>query len=172
MDDGGLWRIAKICHKLEYLNIAYHTEITEHSICGIIRSSPKLRHLDISFCEITDMTIKEVADSCLNLKYLNLEGCSNISKEALDQLNPNTHVEIFRGPFDNQAVIEQVIRRLYNTRHSVDNNLNPVLSQLYQQLNSNISMTVDSGADHSTIAIIRQAPRDYSVALLDDQAEW
>ena len=132
VDDGGLWRIAKTCHKLEYLNIAYRTEITEHSICGIIRSSPKLRHLDISFCEITDMTIKEVARSCLNLKYINLRGCY-ISKEALDQLNPNTHVEIFRGPFDNQAVIEQVIRRLYNTRHSVDNNLNPVLSQLYEQ---------------------------------------
>ncbi len=117
------------------------------------------------------MTIKEVARLCLNLKYINLRGCY-ISKEALDQLNPNTHVEIFRGPFDNQAVIEQVIRRLYNTRHSVDNNLNPVLSQLYQQLNSNISMTVDSGVDHFTIAIIRQAPRNYSVALLDDQAEW
>ena len=146
MDDGGLWRIAKTCHKLEYLNIAYRTEITEHSICGIIRSSPKLRHLDISFCEITDMTIKEVARLCLNLKYINLRGCY-ISKEALDQLNPNTHVEIFRDPFDNQAVIEQVIRWLYNTRHSVDNNLNPVLSQLYQQLNSNISMT---GADHSS----------------------
>ena len=71
-----------------------------------------------------------------------------------------------------RAVIDQVKRRIYNIRHSVDNNLNSVLSQLYQQLNSNISMTVDSGADHSTIAIIRQAPRDYLVALLDDQAEW
>jgi hypothetical protein len=96
VDDGGLWRIAKTCHKLEYLNIAYRTEITEHSICGIIRSSPKLRHLDISFCEITDMTIKEVARLCLNLKYINLRGCY-ISKEALDQLNPNTHIEIFLG---------------------------------------------------------------------------
>ncbi|CAI2199272.1 2888_t:CDS:2, partial [Funneliformis geosporum] len=35
--------------------------ITEHSICGIIRSSPKLQHLDIIFCEITDKTIKEIA---------------------------------------------------------------------------------------------------------------
>ncbi|CAI2195622.1 6668_t:CDS:2, partial [Funneliformis geosporum] len=66
-------------------------EITEHSICGIICFSPKLQHLDITFCEITDITIKEIARSCLNLKYLNLEGCDNISKEAIDQLNPNTH---------------------------------------------------------------------------------
>ncbi|CAI2187759.1 8232_t:CDS:1 [Funneliformis geosporum] len=95
IDNEGLWRIAKSCHKLEYLNIAYRIEITEHSICGIIRSSPKLQHLDITFCEITDITIKEIARSCFNLKYLNLEGCNNISKEAVDQLNPNTYVENF-----------------------------------------------------------------------------
>ncbi|RGB23770.1 hypothetical protein C1646_774042 [Rhizophagus diaphanus] len=44
------------------------------------------------------MTIKEVAGSCLNLKYLNLEGCNNISKKAIDQLvslNPNIRVENF-----------------------------------------------------------------------------
>ncbi|CAI2199475.1 5028_t:CDS:2, partial [Funneliformis geosporum] len=82
----------------EYLNIAYRTEITKHSICGIIRSSPKLQHLNITFCEITDITIKEIARSCLNLKYFNLEGCDNISKEAVDQLNPNTHVENFQDP--------------------------------------------------------------------------
>ena len=139
MDDGGLWRIAKTCHKLEYLNIAYRTEITEHSICGIIRSSPKLRHLDISFCEITDMTIKEVADSCLNLKYLNLEGCSNISKEAVDQLvslNQNIHVENFvpiRVP--SLDVIHKLARHL-GIQHdaprdvaSLDNFINDELSR-------------------------------------------
>ena len=89
----------------EYLNIAYHIEITEHSICDIIHFSPKLRHLDISFCKITDMTIKEVARSCLNLKYINLRGCY-ISKEALDQLNPNIHVENYRDPNIIQAEIE------------------------------------------------------------------
>ncbi|PKY58313.1 hypothetical protein RhiirA4_480122 [Rhizophagus irregularis] len=31
---------------------------------------------------------------------------------------------------------------------------------------------MDFGADHSTIAIIRQASRDYLVALLDNQAKW
>ncbi|CAI2193148.1 18622_t:CDS:1, partial [Funneliformis geosporum] len=29
MDDGDLWRIAQSCHKLEYLNIAFRTEINE-----------------------------------------------------------------------------------------------------------------------------------------------
>ncbi|CAI2197909.1 8315_t:CDS:2, partial [Funneliformis geosporum] len=59
-------------------------EITEHSICGIICFSSKLQHLNITFCEITDIIIKKIASSCLNLKYLNLEGCDNISKEAID----------------------------------------------------------------------------------------
>ncbi|CAI2200292.1 4140_t:CDS:1, partial [Funneliformis geosporum] len=74
VDDKGLITIADSYHKLEYLNITYRTEITEHSICGIIRSSPKLRHLDISFCKITDKIIEEIASKFLNLKYLNLEG--------------------------------------------------------------------------------------------------
>jgi hypothetical protein len=80
----GLLRIAQSCHKLEYLNILYHTEIFEPSICNIIRSCPKLQHLSLRFCEITDMTIKEIACSCLNLKYFDLKGCENISEEAID----------------------------------------------------------------------------------------
>ncbi len=41
------------------------------------------------------MTIKEIAGLCLNLKYLDLEECYNINKEAVDKLNPNIHVENF-----------------------------------------------------------------------------
>ncbi|CAI2161543.1 18876_t:CDS:1 [Funneliformis geosporum] len=98
MDDRVLWRIAQSCHKLEYLNIVFRTKINEYSICGIIYSSPKFQHLDITFCEITDITIKEIASSCLNLKYLDLKGCESISKETVDQLvllNSNNHIEIF-----------------------------------------------------------------------------
>src|SRR2546421_8813823 len=78
--DLGLWKIAQSCHKLEYLNISYRTEILEPSICNIIRSCPKLQHLSLRFCEISDMTIKEIACSCLNLKYLDLKECENIAK--------------------------------------------------------------------------------------------
>ncbi|PKB92671.1 hypothetical protein RhiirA5_443829, partial [Rhizophagus irregularis] len=97
-NDIGLTAIAELCHKLEYLNISNHTEFSEQSICNIIRSCPRLQHLYLGFCEITDITIKEIARSCLNIKYLNLEGCIYISKEAVDQLislNPNIHVENF-----------------------------------------------------------------------------
>lgn len=72
--DKGLSAIAQSCHKLEYLN----REFTEISICNIIYSCPMLKHLDLSFCKITDFTIGQIARLCLNLKYLDLEGCGNI----------------------------------------------------------------------------------------------
>ncbi|GET63333.1 hypothetical protein GLOIN_2v1533261 [Rhizophagus irregularis DAOM 181602=DAOM 197198] len=99
VDGSGLWGIAKSYHRLEYLNISNRREYSETSICNVIRSCPRLQQLDLSFCQITDITIKEIAGSCLNLKYLNLEGCNNISKEVIDQLvsslSPNIHVENF-----------------------------------------------------------------------------
>ena len=39
------------------------------------------------------MTIKEIARSCLNIKFLALDGCENISKKAIDQLNQNIHID-------------------------------------------------------------------------------
>jgi len=195
----GLFAIARSCHKLEYLNISHRTDICELSICNVIRSCPGLQHLSLSFCKITDITIKEIAGSCLNLKYLNLEGCNNISKEAVDQLvslNPNIHVENFvpirvpsldvirelvrslgiphDAPRDvvslDNSIIDGLSRRLsercilartllrsggrlYNTRHSVDNNQNSVISQIHRQPN-------------------RRSPRINFGRILADQVEW
>jgi hypothetical protein len=167
VDDGCLWRIVKSCHKLEYLNIAYRRGITEHSICGIIRSSLKLQHLDITFCEITDITIKEIAKSCLNLKYLNLQGCNNISKEAVDQLKPNTHVENFQDPIKIRAEIERVVELLSRRPH-----IRTWFYQAFQQTNSDMFMTVDSGADNPIIAINRHSLRSDFNRILADRIEW
>ncbi|RGB31871.1 hypothetical protein C1646_763603 [Rhizophagus diaphanus] len=64
----GLTAIAELCYKLEYLNISNHTEFSEQSICNIICSCSRLQHLYLGFYEITDITIKEIARSCLNIK--------------------------------------------------------------------------------------------------------
>ena len=98
--DKGLFALANACRKLEYLNISHRIEITRTSISSIIRSCPRLQELILSFCGITDVIIGEIACSCLNLKYLDLEGCYKISKEAVDQLNRNIHVENFVTPPD------------------------------------------------------------------------
>src|SRR3990170_1056508 len=171
--DLDLWKIAQSCHKLEYLNISYRTEFLEPLICNIIRSCPKLQHLSLRFCQITDITIKEIAGSCLNLKYLNLEGCNNISKEAVDQLvslNPNIHIENFRNPIDIRAEIERVIELI--SRRPPVANIRTRFHQAFRQPNSNIFMSVDSGADHPIIAINRRSPRNHFDRVLADQAEW
>ena len=81
------------CHKLEYLDLDCCDFISEPSICNVIRSCPKLQHLNLSCCNITSMTIKEIARSYLNIKFLALDRCENISKKAIDQLNPNIHID-------------------------------------------------------------------------------
>src|SRR6266496_5559234 len=91
--DGVTEALAHTCHKLEYLNLDCCDFVSEPSICNVIRSYPKLQHLNLSCCNITSMTIKEIARSCLNLKFLDLDGCENISKKAMDQLNPNIHID-------------------------------------------------------------------------------
>src|SRR3990170_3228640 len=173
VDGSSLLRIAKSCHRLEYLNISNRTEYSETSICNVIRSCPRLQQLDLSFCQITDITIKEIAGSCLNLKYLNLEGCNNISKEAIDQLislNPNIHIENFRNPIDIRAEIERVIELI--SRRPPVANIRTRFHQAFRQPNSNIFMSVDSGADHPIIAINRRSPRNHFDRVLADQAEW
>ncbi len=110
---------------IEFLDFGSCVYFAETLICNAIHSCPNLQHLNLSFCKITDITIKEISCSCLNLKYLNLEGCANITKEAIDQLislNPNIHVEDFMNSMDMRVELDQEIRGLYNTQHSVDNN--------------------------------------------------
>jgi hypothetical protein len=95
VDGRGLWKITQLYHKLEYLNISYCIEIFELLICNIICSYLKLQHFNLRFCEITDMIIKEIAFLCLNLKYFDLKGCKNISKEVINQFvsfNPNFYI--------------------------------------------------------------------------------
>ncbi|CAI2176929.1 16026_t:CDS:2 [Funneliformis geosporum] len=85
--------IAELYLNLKYLNIsALHgsfgsendIEFSEISIYNVIYSCPRFQQLDLSYCVITDITIEEIARSCLNLKYLYLEKCYNISEEAVD----------------------------------------------------------------------------------------
>ncbi len=85
--------LAHTCHKLEYLDLICCAFVSELLICNIIRSCPKLQHLNLGYCNITSTTIREIARSCLNLKSLDLKGCENISKKAMDQLNPNIYVK-------------------------------------------------------------------------------
>ena len=128
--DIGLSAIANSCHKLEYLNISGHTGFSEIIICNVICSCPRLQQLDLSYCEITDITIEEIARSCPNLKYLNLRGCYKISKEAVNKLNPNIHIENFEETLTPPDLIGAV------RNHLIQNNVSSrqILAQGLQRL--------------------------------------
>ena len=128
--DIGLSAIANSCHKLEYLNISGHTGFSEIIICNVICSCPRLQQLDLSYCEITDITIEEITRSCPNLKYLNLRGCYKISKEAVNKLNPNIHIENFEETLSPPDLIRAV------RNHLVQNNVfsRQILAQGLQRL--------------------------------------
>ncbi|RGB36906.1 hypothetical protein C1646_757499 [Rhizophagus diaphanus] len=98
------------CLSIEYLDFAGVMALQNDAlIIAIIKGSSNLRHLEISgndigdeiqhlslgCCNITSTTIKEIARLRPNLKFLDLEGCRNISKKAMDQLNPNIHIKNF-----------------------------------------------------------------------------
>ena len=114
-----------VMSKLEYLNISYRKDIFGTSICDIIHFCPRLQHLEFSYCEVTNEIIKKIAGSCLNLKYLKVEGCDIVIKEVVDQLvsslSSNIHVENFEciipAYFDTYPGMYELSRR---PRMSVD----------------------------------------------------
>ena len=126
----GLYAIVQSCYKLEYLNISYRIDICELSICNVIYSCPKLQHLDLSFCKITDITIKEIVRSYFNLKYFNLRECYKISKKAIDKLNPDIHIEDFVETLTPPDLIGVV--RNYLIQPNIVNN--QILTQSLQSL--------------------------------------
>ena len=111
-----------------------------------------------------------------------MEGCNNISKEAVDQLvslNLNIYIENYRDLNNIQAEIERVVELI--SIQSPVANIRIQFHQGFRQPNSNISITVDSGANHPIIAINRQTLTQGIIStlmsrfvdrLLDDQAGW
>ncbi|PKK60298.1 hypothetical protein RhiirC2_856929 [Rhizophagus irregularis] len=97
--------IINSCPNLRNLDIAYSK--------GDVKDAKHLqiyilRHLEISHNDIGDEVTEALAYTCHKLEYLELsgysfvselsiylEGCENISKKAMDQLNPNIHIENF-----------------------------------------------------------------------------
>ena len=113
---------------------------------------PRLQQLDLSYCVITDITIEEIARSCPNLKYLNLRGCYKISKEAVNKLNPNIHIENFEETLSPPDLIGAV------RNHLIQNNVSSrqILAQGLQRLldlsmRDNLQWYSDPGLARSTV---------------------
>ena len=73
----------------EYLDISGCTFIPESTINKTHQFCPKLLHLELGVCDISNATIREISRSCPNLKYPELEDCKNVSKKAIKKLDQN-----------------------------------------------------------------------------------
>ncbi|RHZ63526.1 hypothetical protein Glove_329g21 [Diversispora epigaea] len=90
--------IAQSCRNMEYLNIYGSESITDSSISKMVKKCSYIQELELGYCGlITDTAIKDVAQHLSNLKYLGLKYCVNISKEALDMLDPDLEIAIHRA---------------------------------------------------------------------------
>ncbi|GES80334.1 hypothetical protein GLOIN_2v1790945 [Rhizophagus clarus] len=115
--------IAESYPNLKYLNISasYGGFKNNKDLYAITNSYHKLEYLNIfnrtNYCGITDKTIKEIARSCHILKYLNLRRCYKISKEAINKLNSNIHIENFEETLSPPDLIGAV------RNHLIQNNV-------------------------------------------------
>lgn len=71
---------------------------------------PNLKHLELRYSKLTDQGLALIVDGCPNLEYLDLVGCSNLTKRALDQA---------RGKLKNLKEFKRapVANHLGNTRY-------------------------------------------------------
>ncbi|CAG8810649.1 26966_t:CDS:2, partial [Dentiscutata erythropus] len=93
--------VASTCHELEYLDLGGCGFITEPSVYNVIRSCLKLKHLELGFCNIYNKTIKEIACSYPNLKYLDLDSYKkNISRKVVKRLNPSIYIENYDSSYE------------------------------------------------------------------------
>ena len=86
--DKTLKQIRKSCPRLIFLSIAGCHRITDAGFTSLVKGCYKLQYLDASFrglqscAQIKSDSMSVIASSCVNLTYLDVIGCSNIS-EAL-----------------------------------------------------------------------------------------
>ena len=108
--DAGLHAIAEKCHKLTSLNLIRCKNITNAGLQAIPENCPNLTTLNLSYTNITDAGLKEIAklkqlttldlanshitdagiraipENCPKLTYLDLRYCEMITDEGLTQL--------------------------------------------------------------------------------------
>ncbi|RHZ84962.1 hypothetical protein Glove_74g162 [Diversispora epigaea] len=185
--------LAHKCHELEYLDLGGCGFITEPSICNVIRSCPKLQHLNLGFCNISNTTIEEIARSCPNLKYLGLEGCENISEKLVKRLNPSMHIENYDSPYeqsdsgssdtsdsdpdddnernlvDANRFVSEFINRLASNPIELEQNITRRLENLLNNgLRPKLSNKQESCGTYKELSIIDDIRTDYEIAMYYD----
>ncbi|CAG8633371.1 7503_t:CDS:2, partial [Acaulospora morrowiae] len=92
--------------KIEYLDFAGVMAFrNDFLIVAIIRSSPNLKHFNISHNDVGDEVVEALAHTCHEIEYLDLGGCDFITEPSicnviLKRLNPSIHIENYDSSYE------------------------------------------------------------------------
>ncbi|CAG8596382.1 1175_t:CDS:1 [Diversispora eburnea] len=81
----GIRQIAR-CHNLEHLALNSLGFLNDETICIIVQSCLNIRYLNLEFCNVTDTAVEAVTRSCRNIEYLNLYGSESITDKSISKL--------------------------------------------------------------------------------------
>ncbi|XP_077371795.1 F-box and leucine-rich repeat protein 13 [Festucalex cinctus] len=75
------------CRNLQELNVSECFNITDAMIESVVEGCNSLLYLNLSGTLLTDTTLRELASNCINLQYLSLAYCYNMTDEGFQYLS-------------------------------------------------------------------------------------
>ncbi|XP_013397166.1 F-box/LRR-repeat protein 2 isoform X2 [Lingula anatina] len=86
VDDNLLHTLADNCPKLHYIGLKSCRQVTDSGVCELARKCP-LRRVVLAGCHhLTDKSIFTLANMCLDIQELHLNGCAHVSPVAVRYL--------------------------------------------------------------------------------------
>ena len=83
--------IADKCPQLTHIGIGHLWNVSDVSITKLVENCPKLKHADFRDTRFNDTALAMMSKNCLDLEYLNIFDCINVTEEALERFaNPAT----------------------------------------------------------------------------------
>ncbi|CAG8806102.1 18369_t:CDS:2, partial [Dentiscutata erythropus] len=83
LSDISLKKVAHLCTNLRYLKLKYNEHITDTSIVLIGQNCSYLEYLGLWGANITDASLKQIAESCPKLHTLRLIDCEKITDQGV-----------------------------------------------------------------------------------------
>jgi hypothetical protein len=76
-----------VCSQITSTNLTHlnagSTNLTDETLCPLVRKSPLLMHIDVSVTDVTDSFLKVVGAFCSFVKYLNSGNCKHITSQGV-----------------------------------------------------------------------------------------
>lgn len=83
ISDSDLSIILRGCSNLNELSLAYCLKIGVRGFLDLAKTLPRLTHLDLTRCAISDEALVEIASRCRVLMFLNISACDRLTEKGV-----------------------------------------------------------------------------------------